>query len=547
MRSLGDQSKLAIEEAKRVGVRIVHEIVESKSARRPGMRPGFQEMLDWIEEGKADGILCWHPDRLARNAVDGGWILDLLDRGKLRDLHFLSYHFDNSAEGKFALGMVFSQAKYQVDKLSTDVSRGMREMRQEGGFPHYVPEGYKNVRLDNGKKAVEIDLERFSLLRRAVEVMLAEVYPPAEVRRMLNRWGYQTRTTKDRVGGPLSEGAFYRIFKNPFYCGLCKDGDTYYDGLHEPLMTRDEFARLQRILTRGSNPAYRKHTYAYARGLFTCGKCGCQITATLSKGKAGRGAWIYYHCTNKKGVCDKRGTREDRLDAPVRDLLEKISLPIELEPIVAEMVEAAVRETEHLDVTTAGTAVQRLAEAKCERSRLVSLLAKAVLTPEDFTPARNALDEEIRELEDRVTKVSGRQAADIEAARNVVSFAAQACQAFEVATPEGKRHIVRMMTMRRVLTPGQPLLEPHPYLHGFVELHDVLKGFKPLESGSPNTKASLSTEKLAFGRPNRYRNKNAEMPSSILSACQVFARSLASNIQEVGEFFAPWQPVEHHE
>ena len=117
VRSLGDQLKLAREEAAKLGIPIVHEIIESKSAKRPGKRPGFQEMIELIEAGKADGILCWHPDRLARNSVDGGWVVDLLDRKLAKNLHFLSYYFDNSPEGKMALGMVFSQAKYQVDKL----------------------------------------------------------------------------------------------------------------------------------------------------------------------------------------------------------------------------------------------------------------------------------------------------------------------------------------------------------------------------------------------------------------------------------------------
>ena len=41
-------------------------------------------MLDFIEAGGADGIIAWHPDRLARNAFDGGRIIDLIDQNTRR-------------------------------------------------------------------------------------------------------------------------------------------------------------------------------------------------------------------------------------------------------------------------------------------------------------------------------------------------------------------------------------------------------------------------------------------------------------------------------
>ena len=140
IQSLADQVALAHKLAQAQGLTIVHTITEAHSAKTQGTRPGFKEMVLWINSGKADGILCWHPDRLARNAVDGGWVLDLLDRGKLKQLVFSSgYHFENAPESKFMLGMVFSQAKYQVDKLITDVTRGMVSKREKGIYPHRAP------------------------------------------------------------------------------------------------------------------------------------------------------------------------------------------------------------------------------------------------------------------------------------------------------------------------------------------------------------------------------------------------------------------------
>ena len=55
-------------------LQIVDELVEKRSAKMPG-RSVFNEMLTRIKNGEANGILAWHPDRLARNSVDGGQIV----------------------------------------------------------------------------------------------------------------------------------------------------------------------------------------------------------------------------------------------------------------------------------------------------------------------------------------------------------------------------------------------------------------------------------------------------------------------------------------
>src|SRR3989338_6313486 len=79
-------------------------------------------MLKRIEQGEATGIVSWHPDRLARNSVDGGQIVYFLDTGKLASMKFPSHWFENTPQGKFSLSMAFVQSKYYVDSLSENIS-----------------------------------------------------------------------------------------------------------------------------------------------------------------------------------------------------------------------------------------------------------------------------------------------------------------------------------------------------------------------------------------------------------------------------------------
>jgi len=87
---------------------IIEEIVEKQSAKCPG-RPLFNKMLSDIEKGLGNGIISWNPDRLARNSVDGGRIIYLLDTGKLCTLKFPTFWFESTPQGKFMLNIPFYQ------------------------------------------------------------------------------------------------------------------------------------------------------------------------------------------------------------------------------------------------------------------------------------------------------------------------------------------------------------------------------------------------------------------------------------------------------
>jgi site-specific DNA recombinase len=278
------------------GIDILTKIKESRSAKYPG-RPLFNDMLDRIERGEADGIIAWDPDRLARNSVDGGRIIYLLDTGKLRDLKFSTYTFENTAQGKFMLQIVFANAKYHVDSLSNNVKRGNRTKVENGWWPHGAPIGYQNA---PDPEPIIPDPARFPIVRRLFETMLTGAYTVPQLRLLAaSEWGLRTFPHK-RIGGkPLSISGLYRVLTNPFYAGILEWEGRRYPGKHEPMVSVEQFAAVQALIGRKSAARPKRHRFAYT-GFMRCA-CGLGVTASNVTNRFGS-KYTYYHCTRRRGA-----------------------------------------------------------------------------------------------------------------------------------------------------------------------------------------------------------------------------------------------------
>src|SRR5579862_1521908 len=84
VQSIPDQNAVLDRLANEQGLNVVYKLEEAKSAKRPGIRPFFDEMIRLIETGKADAILCWHLNRLSRNPIDASRVEWLSQEGIIK-------------------------------------------------------------------------------------------------------------------------------------------------------------------------------------------------------------------------------------------------------------------------------------------------------------------------------------------------------------------------------------------------------------------------------------------------------------------------------
>src|SRR3989339_481424 len=238
--------------AKRENLEIIAWFTEAKTAKKPG-RVKFEEMMKTIESGKADGIVAWNPDRLARNSVDGGRIIYDLDTGKIKDLKFPTFWFEDTSQGKFMLSIAFGQSKYYVDNLSENVKRGIRQKLRKGIWPGKAPFGYNN---DLRHHTILPDPEKHKLVKRIFELYATGEYT---FEQLIQKFDIRTKTNKIMMPGDMQH-----ILKNPFYTGVFRFNDELHQGTHKPIITKKLFDDAQAVmLLRGKRRKKSSHGYIF--------------------------------------------------------------------------------------------------------------------------------------------------------------------------------------------------------------------------------------------------------------------------------------------
>ncbi len=344
---------------------VVDTIIEKRSAKVPG-RLKFGAMLTRIEAGEASGIISWHPDRLARNSVDGGQIVYLLDQTHLQSLKFPTFWFENTSQGKFMLSIAFGQSKYYIDNLAENTKRGLRQKVRRGEFPGLAPIGYINdVRIHT----IIVDKRRAPIITRAFELYADGGSRLQDIAKFL-----ADRSIKTRSGKHLTKDMVKKILTNPIYYGHFKYAGEVHEGKHAPIISKKLFDDVQATLERRGHKRKGTNAPQALCGLLSCGGCNMAITAEKKVKHQKNGnvhEYIYYRCSRKHKtiVCKEPTIAEPDLVAQLSNILRSYALPkswaVELETMLAED-EKKAEQSSAVFVSDAQNKVQSL-QSKLQR------------------------------------------------------------------------------------------------------------------------------------------------------------------------------------
>lgn len=430
--SFTEQRSVIARYAEREGLTIVEWFREVETAAKQG-RPIFTAMAKRLRRGEAGGFIVHKVDRSSRNYHDWADINDLADEGF--DVRFASDNLDLSTRGKRLLADV--QAVFATDyirNLKEEVRKGIDGRLKQGLLPWGAPLGYVN----NGQrgKVKTIDPVTGPMVRRAFELYATGTYSLDTLCVELRRMGL-----RNRQGGRVTKNGLSAMLNNPFYIGLIahKKGGAVYKGVHEPLIGKKLFDRVQALLSGKTQKQAKRNVFRYRR-MFRCAECGYSLIGELQKGH------VYYRCHTKS--CPLTGIREEVLEAAVARAYVTLQLTDTQRTALEAAVTVFLGECEESTKQTRDTWKLQLAAIQTRQDRLVDAFLEGSIDKETFEPRKKRLLMEERELEEKLSRgVDSEQIAN--RLREILELASTASLSHEMGNDEEKRELLEMLTSNR--------------------------------------------------------------------------------------------------
>lgn len=264
-------------------------------------RPEWKKLMTAIKDKSTKDdkhILFIKWDRFSRNIEYAYEMLGILRRYNTTAMA-IDQPLDLSVpESTVMLAVYLSVPEAENSRRALNTAAGIRRAKLMGRYPNKAPLGYINATTLDGKKIIAPKQPEANILRWAFQQLAKNIYKIEEIRKMAGDRGLK-----------CSRSYFFRLIRNPIYCGLIpiKLNSGEHDlikGTHAPLISEALFYEVQRIITTKRKVTAKKDLLKatfFLRGFLECPYCERKLSGSFSKGSTKR--YPYYHC---HGRCKTR-------------------------------------------------------------------------------------------------------------------------------------------------------------------------------------------------------------------------------------------------
>jgi DNA invertase Pin-like site-specific DNA recombinase len=375
----------------------IFEDYSAKTFNRPEWNKLFTKLR--LTKNHSSLILFTYWDRFSRNIMDAYKMLEKLQNMKV-SIQAIEQPIDFSIpESKIMLAIYWATSEVENDKRSRNVRLGMQKARLEGRWINKAPLGYRNKITSDGQKYIAIYepeayliREAFTTIARQNKYCLTDIY-----KEILSK------------GFKCSRSAFYRLVRNPIYCGKIKvpafedKPGKIVEGTHERLIPVVLFEQVQRIIKDTDLSHPKKLTSKRIvnenlifRGVLLCPNCGKTLTGSGSQGRIKK--YYYYHCM---GNCSYR-VRADFINLSFLSFLKKSRV---VEPFLelANSVSKEIYREEHQDYTRKKKEIKKEMEKLIDRGfNAQKLFSNGNIDYDDYMLIRIRCQESLKDYTEKL-------------------------------------------------------------------------------------------------------------------------------------------------
>lgn len=250
-------------------------------------RPALQQML--TELPNIDAVVVYRLDRLSRSQRDTLTLIeDYFLKNKV-DFVSVSETLDTSTPfGKAMIGILSVFAQLERETIAERMKMGLIKRAEEGLAimgGDYDPAGYSR---EGGRLIIKEDEARHI---QAVFNLYEQYLSITKIQKHFRETGEPVWRFR----------RYWDILRNKLYCGYVSFAGKYYKGIHEAIISEEQFERVQVLLDRHKGKNAAKASESLLSGLIHCGYCGESYVSYLSsKTLRTPKVYRYYICRAKR-------------------------------------------------------------------------------------------------------------------------------------------------------------------------------------------------------------------------------------------------------
>ena len=420
------------------GLSLVKTWEVSESAKEPG-RKGFNEMLAYAQKHKIKHILFKKADRSARNETDAATIVRL---ARMTDI---SFHFieegmvlnKTSKNHEFTIYMINCIiATLMPRDLAINVSSAFIKKAKMGYYPMVAPYGYTNYRKSSGDISIlVVNPEQAPFVKKMYELYATGLYSYRSLAKKMSDEGFRMSASVK-----CSKKNVEMILNNCIYMGDFIFKGVRYVGKHEPIISRELWHNVQRIIKENTITRPNKREFLFS-GMFKCSHCGCSLVAELHKGK-----YVYYHCTgNKGGDCKRKYIPEPKIEEAITELLKQFTISDETAQYVLKAVKQRLKENSDYNDVQALEINKQIERLKTRLSKLLDLYIDGNIDKKSYELKNRQWQYELDDLILKQGQLSKDHVKYIERARDLFELCKNAEQWYSEQNIEKKRELLKLL------------------------------------------------------------------------------------------------------
>lgn len=455
--TLARHRKLLAEYMVRSGISVLLEDVYEEVVSGDSLyaRPQMLRLLEAVEAGKYEGVVCMDIQRLGRGSMtDQGAILDAFKYSHTKILTPTKiYDLDDDTDETYTEFETF-MGRQELKMIKKRLHRGIRTTVEAGGYISNAPYGYERTRV--GKMPTLKIIEGEAVFVR----MMFDMYANQSMGCQRIADALSAMGAHPRRGDSFSRNTIRKILKNPTYIGKVvwdqkscirpgKQGNskhkvvyhppekwTVVDGIHPAIVDEALFRRVQGMFdAHPHSPTFTGTIENPLSGIVICGNCGARMQRQAHK----RGG-PYLLCQRRSCIASSQ--------LPLVEQAIITQLQAELDALPAEQGNGGNGQSRD-DMAEALRSIDRdIHTARQQERKLHDLLEQGVYDIGTFMERHALLTDRIAKLTSAKNQLcAGNRQLDIDGMQQRIRAA---LEAYEGANPQSRSELLKSVIDRVV-------------------------------------------------------------------------------------------------